>query len=96
MDSTDVDTAINRYGQNLHTAHELRTAGTVTTPWQFLGDKYQEEYLQVAKDIHAALYLGDGDVKAAAAHLVSHYHNPYRVGAQPYWERRVREAQGKR
>lgn len=85
---------LDMYARNLHRAHERRTAGTVTTPWEFLGCGHRQEYLDVAKDIHAALYLADADVTATAAHLVSHYGHGGRDGAQEYWERRVREAVG--
>lgn len=91
MGKTDV--ALDLYARNLHRAHERR-AGSVTTHWKFLDPQDREEYMAVARNIHAALYLTDRDVTATAAHLVSHYNHGDRPGSQRYWESRVREALG--
>lgn len=92
MGKTDV--ALDLYARNLHHAERRRAAQVVSTHWKFLDPQDREEYMAVARNIHAALYLTDRDITATAAHLVSHYNHGDRPGSQRYWESRVREALG--
>lgn len=84
---------IEMYAQNLHHAERRRAAQVVSTHWKFLDPQDREDYMALARDIHSALYLGGGDVTAAAAHMVTHFGEGGLEGAQDRWERIVTEAQ---
>lgn len=70
MSSTDYAPEVVRGAKRLHRAFYKRKRGPwegVITPWEFLGEARQAEFLRLAAIFHAAEYVHDGDADKVAA-----------------------------
>lgn len=72
MSNTDYAPEVVRGAKRLHRAFYKRKRGPwegVITPWEFLGETRQGEFLRLAAIFHAAEYVHDGDVDKVAAEV---------------------------
>ena len=70
MSNTDYAPEVVRGAKRLHRAFYKRKRGPwegVITPWEFLGEGRQAEFLRLAAIFHAAEYVHDGDADKVAA-----------------------------
>lgn len=70
MSNTDYAPEVVRGAKRLHRAFYKRKRGPwegVITPWEFLGETRQGEFLRLAAIFHAAEYVHDGDPDKVAA-----------------------------
>lgn len=72
MSNTDYSPEVVRGAKRLHRAFYKRKRGPwegVITPWEFLGEARQAEFLRLAAIFHAAEYVHDGDHDAVVAEV---------------------------